>query len=42
MTLRELMQVDIVRSANLRVEEAIQAYQYTGAMYEVIYLQFAF
>ena len=33
--LRELMSVKEVRDAELRVEEAIQAYQYTGPLFEV-------
>ena len=35
LSLRALMSVKEVRDAELRVEEAIQAYQYTGPLYEV-------
>ena len=35
LSLRELMSVTEVRDAQLSVEEAIQAYQYTGPLYEV-------
>ena len=35
LSLRELMSVKEVRDAELRVEEAIQAYQYTGPLFEV-------
>jgi hypothetical protein len=33
--LREMMQIPEVKSAELRVEEAIQAYQYTGPLFQV-------
>ena len=35
LTLRELMSIPDVRAAGLRVEEAIQVYQYTGPMFQV-------
>ena len=35
LALRELMSLTEVRDAELRVEEAIQAYQYTGPLFEV-------
>ena len=35
-SIRELMQIAIVRKAKLRVEEAIVAYQYTGPLYQVL------
>ena len=36
-SLEDLMNLDDVRKANLRVEEATAAYMYTGPMYQVIY-----
>ena len=33
--LRELMEIEEVRGAGLRVEEAVQAYQYTGPLFQV-------
>ena len=35
-SLRDLMQLEIVKQGNLRVEEAVQAHQYTGPMFEVL------
>ena len=34
--LRELMEISVVKEAGLRVEEAVQAYQYTGPLFQVL------
>jgi hypothetical protein len=37
LSLRELMDIELVRKSGLRIEEALQAYQYTGPLFQVCF-----